>query len=206
MKKRSVIITICFMSFIFYQTIMILNKTLAIDETQIIDTPVTSINYSNDNNELQLYLYNAIEKYDDLLISLSSFEETDILSNNYDYMLKVASNYILDNKKYYSTKINKNNQINIEEIYLITKSLFNHTDFYIENTDNNNTTKLEYIDDRFNNNIKTLKITEDLPAQVVVDVTYELNEEYTYKYIFYKEETILFIKNIEVVKNEEKTY
>lgn len=204
MKKRNIIITICFMTFIFYQTIIILDKTLAIDETQIIDNPITSIDYSNDNNKLYLTLYKTIEKYDDFLISLSSFEETDILSNNYDYMLKVASNYILDNKKYYSNKLNKNNQINVEEIYLITKTLFNHTDFYIEDLDSNNNIKLEYIADRFNNKIKNLKITNNSADQIIADVIYELNEDYTYKYIFSIEQTILFIKNIEVVKNEEE--
>lgn len=204
MKKRNIIITICFMTFIFYQTIIILDKTLAIDETQIIDNPITSIDYSNDNNKLYLTLYKTIEKYDDFLISLSSFEETDILSNNYDYMLKVASNYILDNKKYYSNKLNKNNQINVEEIYLITKTLFNHTDFYIEDLDSNNNIKLEYIADRFNNKIKNLKITNNSPDQIIADVIYELNEDYTYKYIFSIKQTILFIKNIEVVKNEEE--
>ena len=136
---------------------------------------------------------------DNLLIGLPSFEISNTLNENYDYIVRFAQNYILDNKDKYQEKI-INNYIDIEEIYMITDDFFGKRDFYINNITNNKVL-LTKDDRRFGMNIKNLTISEITTDIAIANVEY--TNEYTtitYKYTFEILDNKMIIKNIEVLQ------
>lgn len=185
--KKNVFLLIC-ITLVFL--IVITKYTIAIDETKLLIN-TTVIENSADEQELYNNIYNFINKNDDLLIGLSSFETSNTLSENYDYLKNYAINYIIDNKKNYLDKIT-NNEIDINEIYKITNNVFGKSYFYIEN---NNKIKLEKDERRFNLEISNLKI-EKSKENINAIVNYS---NITYKYTLIDKKDRLIIENIEVL-------
>ena len=169
------------------------NKTFAIDYD---DSLVISIKYSDNDDRLYNNIYNFIDKNDDLLIGLSSFEMSNILNENYDYLVKYAINYIIDNRKYYNNLIT-DNHIATTEIYKITDNVFGRNKFYIESND-----KIELIKDdiRFDMILDRLNIIEKNNDYVIIVCDYSIdNINMKYKYSLLKKNERLIIENIEVL-------
>ena len=169
--------------------ILINNNTMAMEDINYINT--TIIENNNDNKILYNNIYNFIDKKDDLLIALSSYELSNTLSQNYDFLKKFAINYIIDNKEYYSDKI-KDNKIDINEVYKITNNIFGIDYFYISDEE-----AIELIKDdrRFNMKIKSLDINKNNNyVEVIADYS-----SLKYKYILFIKEDRLVINNIEVL-------
>lgn len=175
--------------FVFIVLMVLFDTTVAYPSKLFINTNVIE----NTDNKEELYnnIYSFIEKNDDLLIALSSYELSDILSNNYDFLKRYAVNYIIDNINDYENKIN-NNYISVDEIYKITDNVFGKNYFYI-----NDLNKVELVKDdrRFRKDIRNLKVDNN-GNYVSVIVNYG---DISYKFILLEKEDRLIVENIEVL-------
>lgn len=197
MKRSDYILIIILLAVVFNISLFTINSSLAIEEVYYTRTDI--INYNSNEEQLYNNIYNFIDTNDNLLIGLSNYETSENLNDNYDYIVDVAINYILDNINNYQNKIT-NNYINIEEIYKITDNFFGKNNFYIEETENN---KIKLISNtrRFKMNIKNLNIININNNEIKINVEY--TNEYTtisYQYILEIIEDKVIIKNIEVLE------
>jgi len=172
--------------------------------------------YKSDYEELK----NDIEKYlndiDNILIPNSSFLYSDKLVDNYDFLVNFAIGYVLKNKEYYENEIksldnciymNKdgneeitNNYIDINIIYDITDFYFGVKDFIIINDNvclNNNYISLS----NYTNEDFSLGISEVLVSSNgdYINAIINYGEFNRYKYVFYKNNNVLKLNNIEVL-------
>lgn len=113
------------------------------------DIKILSLNLY-DNSDLDSFkreLYNYIDIVDDSLIVNSSFNISDKLNENYDFLTNFAISFILNNEEYYDIKFGDeyvyrdlygnefrtNKYINIDKIYEITNQVFGVKYYYILN-------------------------------------------------------------------------
>ena len=85
------------------------------------DVDTSVLFYKEDINELSSDIKKYIENIDDLIIFNSTFLYSDILTENYDFLIYFAADYILKNHNYYNDEIIKfdnckyNNYLGIEK-------------------------------------------------------------------------------------------
>ena len=102
---------------------------------------------NNDRDSFEKELYNYIDIVDDSLIVNSSFNISDKLNENYDFLTSFAISFILDNEEYYDilvedeyvyrdlygNEFTTNKYINVDKIYEITEQVFGVEYYYILN-------------------------------------------------------------------------
>ena len=151
--------------------------------------------YTEDKEIITKELTNYINNIDNILIPTTSYNYSDILIENYDFLVRYAVNYVIDNKdKYISDiiKIDDNEYISKDTVYEITDKYFNIRDFYI-GEDN---ILLEKINKEFKLKIKNIDYVKE--DYIKVNVLYENNVKYVYVFT-YDENNYMYLYNIGVV-------
>ncbi len=194
MKKILFIVSI-FSIFILSISYLVIKPSLAIDPLQ--KDRFDYLKYDENVNLLYKRIYDFILENDDLLIGLSSYNMSDILDENYDYMVKVAVNYVIDNKDNY--EFISDNMISLDEIFKITDYFFDKRDFYVS-TDDTDMVKLVLYDKRFKLDISDMSIISNNSDGVLVNVLYDNdNMVSSFNFYFGRNDDKLYVKNIEVV-------
>lgn len=156
--------------------------------------------YKENSNELEIDISKYIGYIDDYIIANSSYEMSEYLDENYDFLVNFANDYVINNREYYSEYIYDDN-VRLNIIYDITDKYFGIRDFYIEDISKIN--NLEYIslvdynEKRFSLAIKDVDIINDSKNYVSAIISYDNNIKY--KYLFKNINGVLKIRNIEVV-------
>lgn len=151
--------------------------------------------YTEDKEIITKELTNYINNIDNILIPTTSYNYSDVLIENYDFLVRYAVNYVIDNKdKYISDiiKIDDNEYISKDTVYEITDKYFNIRDFYI-GEDN---ILLEKINKEFKLKIKNIDYVKE--DYIKVNVLYENNVKYVYVFT-YDENNYMYLYNIGVV-------
>ena len=196
MKRRELLLIIILIIGILSTITLISSNTKALPVSSEIDF-TKKITYYEDENLLVQNIKEFISQNDDVLIALSSYEDGEILSDNYDYMTNIAINYILDNKDNYQDKI-EDNMIDIKYIYEITYNFFGKKNYYIKDQIDNKIPLIK-IDKRFKMNLDSIKIKIIKNSSIEAYTKYILGKEtMNYKYIFKIENNGIYLENIEV--------
>lgn len=212
--KYIIIILVLELLFIF-----IIDNSYALDEDTInnleeVNNLVLDIKLENIDNKEEIY--NFIDLIDDSLIPTATFNMSDKLNDNYDFLTNFAINFILNNEEYYKDNIvvgeeyiynteysnyTTNKYIDINTIYDITYNVLGKKNYYIVN---------DYL--TIENNLVPLLLIEEYPffmeIEQIIDIikfsnNYEILIKYkdidlTYKYIFEKIDNNYIVSNLEV--------
>lgn len=210
-KKRLLFIIISILAIIGLIIVFIANSSYAYEYKNENYT----LYYSDDFNELKNNIQEYIAIIDDYLIPNSSYIYSDVLTENYDFLVNFAIDYISNNKEIYNDKIvkldnykykNKYSEdkdtceyIKIQEIYEITDNFFGLRDFVIIN-DNINIiddyiSLSRYVDTSFDLKINNLSISVN-DDTIDAYVYYETGD--IIKYQFKVINKVLKLYNIEV--------
>lgn len=178
MKKKYIF------SFIIITSILL---TLSFNGSFAKTDPLT-LNQENFEKNIKDY----IDIIDDYLIPNTSFEISDILSENYDALVNFSLDYINDNKENYEIIIENNKEyINVDEIYKITNKFFGQKYFVILNEEvENNLIELKKNLNEIKMIIKDIEINN-----YTVCVTYE-NIDLKYIYEFKNNDDNLILYNV----------
>lgn len=196
MKRKELLLIIILIIGILSTITLISSNTKALPVSSEIDY-TKKITYYEDEDLLVQNIKEFISQNDDILIALSSYEDGEILSDNYDYMTNIAKNYILDNKDNYQDKI-EDNMIDIKYIYEITYNFFGKKNYYIKDQIDNKIPLIK-IDKRFKMNLDSIKIKIIKNSSIEAYTKYILGKEtMNYKYIFKIENNEIYLENIEV--------
>lgn len=196
MKRKELLLIIILIIGILSTITLISSNTKALPVSSEIDF-TKKITYYEDEDLLVQNIKEFISQNDDILIALSSYEDGEILSDNYDYMTNIAINYILDNKDNYQDKI-EDNMIDIKYIYEITYNFFGKKNYYIKDQIDNKIPLIK-IDKRFKMNLDSIKIKIIKNSSIEAYTKYILGKEtMNYKYIFKIENNGIYLENIEV--------
>ena len=196
MKRKELVLIIILIIGILSTITLISSNTKALPVSSEIDY-TKKITYYEDEDLLVQNIKEFISQNDDILIALSSYEDGEILSDNYDYMTNIAINYILDNKDNYQDKI-EDNMIDIKYIYEITYNFFGKKNYYIKDQIDNKIPLIK-IDKRFKMNLDSIKIKIIKNSSIEAYTKYILGKEtMNYKYIFKIENNEIYLENIEV--------
>ena len=196
MKRKELLLIIILIIGILSTITLISSNTKALPVSSEIDY-TKKITYYEDEDLLVQNIKEFISQNDDILIALSSYEDGEILSDNYDYMTNIAINYILDNKDNYQDKI-EDNMIDIKYIYEITYNFFGKKNYYIKDQIDNKIPLIK-IDKRFKMNLDSIKIKIIKNSSIEAYTKYILGKEImNYKYIFKIENNEIYLENIEV--------
>lgn len=196
MKRKELLLIIILIIGILSTITLISSNTKALPVSLEIDY-TKKITYYEDEDLLVQNIKEFISQNDDILIALSSYEDGEILSDNYDYMTNIAINYILDNKDNYQDKI-EDNMIDIKYIYEITYNFFGKKNYYIKDQIDNKIPLIK-IDKRFKMNLDSIKIKIIKNSSIEAYTKYILGKEImNYKYIFKIENNEIYLENIEV--------
>ena len=160
-------------------------------------------------------IINYIDMIDDVLLPISSYTMSDILSNNYDFLTAFAINYILKNSDLFRQDItimddyvynngymnySTNKYVNKEIIYMITSGVFNKRDYVIINdyleVRNDMVPLLLLYNNDISMNISKAEVNR-FNDNYIVNVWYE-NNDLVYKYIFVYDDDRLILKNLEI--------
>lgn len=196
MKRKELLLIIILIIGILSTITLISSNTKALPVSSEIDF-TKKITYYEDEDLLVQNIKEFISQNDDILIALSSYEDGEILSDNYDYMTNIAINYILDNKDNYQDKI-EDNMIDIKYIYEITYNFFGKKNYYIKDQIDNKIPLIK-INKRFKMNLDSIKIKIIKNSSIEAYTKYILGKEtMNYKYIFKIENNEIYLENIEV--------
>ncbi len=196
MKRKELLLIIILIIGILSTITLISSNTKALPVSSEIDF-TKKITYYEDEELLVQNIKEFIAQNDDILIALSSYEDGEILSDNYDYMTNIATNYILDNKDNYQDKI-EDNMIDIKYIYEITYNFFGKKNYYIKDQIDNKIPLIK-INKRFKMNLDSIKIKIIKNSSIEAYTRYILGKEtMNYKYIFKIENNEIYLENIEV--------
>lgn len=196
MKRKELLLIIILIIGILSTITLISSNTKALPVSSEIDF-TKKITYYEDEDLLVQNIKEFISQNDDILIALSSYEDGEILSDNYDYMTNIAINYILDNKDNYQDKI-EDNMIDIKYIYEITYNFFGKKNYYIKDQIDNKIPLIK-INKRFKMNLDSIKIKIIKNSSIEAYTKYILGKEImNYKYIFKIENNEIYLENIEV--------
>ena len=150
--------------------------------------------YTDDKEVMIKELTNYINNIDNVLIPTTSYNYSNILIENYDFLVRYAVNYVIDNKDEYINdiiKIDNKEYISKDTVYEITNKYFNINNFYIEE----DKILLEKVNKRFRLKIENINyIKEDY---IKVNVLYENDVKYVYIFT-YDEDNYMYLYNIEV--------
>lgn len=150
--------------------------------------------YVEDKEIMLKELNNYIDSIDNILIPTTSYTYSNILTENYDFLVRYAVNYIIDNKDIYKDNIIKKEDkkyISKEYIYEVTNKYFNITNFYIEEEN----ILLEKVNKNFKLKIKNIEYEKD--DYIKVNVLYENGVEYLYVFT-YNQDNYMYLYNVEV--------
>ena len=111
--KKIIILVLIFSTLILGVSYLVIQPSLALDPLQ--KTNLSYLKYEEDDDFLYQRIYDFILENDDLLIGLSSYNMSNYLDENYDYMVKVAVNYVIDHKDDFDNI--QNNMISLDEVY-----------------------------------------------------------------------------------------
>lgn len=196
MKRKELLLIIILIIGILLTITLISSNTKALPVSSEIDF-TKKITYYEDENLLVQNIKEFIAQNDDILIALSSYEDGEVLSDNYDYMTNIAINYISDNKDNYQDKI-EDNMIDIKYIYEITYNFFGKKNYYIKDQIDNKIPLIK-INKRFKMNLDSIKIKIIKNSSIEAYTRYILGKEtMNYKYIFKIENNEIYLENIEV--------
>ena len=196
MKRKEILLIIILIIGILSTITLISSNTKALPVSSEIDF-TKKITYYEDEDLLVQNIKEFIAQNDDILIALSSYEDGEVLSDNYDYMTNIAINYISDNKDNYQDKI-EDNMIDIKYIYEITYNFFGKKNYYINNQIDNKIPLIK-INKRFKMNLDSIKIKIIKNNNIEAYTRYILGKEtMNYKYIFKIENNEIYLENIEV--------
>jgi len=214
--KLKYIIIILILELLF---IYVIDNSYALDEESInnlekVSNLVLDINLENIDNEEDICRF--IDLVDDSLIPTATFNMSDKLNDNYDFLTIFAINFILNNEEYYKDNIvvgkeytynteyseyTTNKYIDVKILYDITYNILGKKNYYIVN---------DYLTRE--NNLIPLLLIEDysffMEIEKIIDIikfsnNYEILIKYkdidlTYKYIFEKIDNNYIISNLEV--------
>lgn len=172
--------------------------------------------YEDDYRLMEENIGKYLKNIDDLLIVNSSFELSDILVENYDFLVYFAMDYIFLHYESYQDKIisgedyyyttrelevkSTNQYISLEEIYVITDRYFGVRDFSLVNVNikvvNDYVTLIDYTELSFSLELESVQV-EVIDDIVYAKVYYE--NDVCYLYAFSNENYVLKLMNIEVV-------
>ena len=196
MKRKELLLIIILIIGILSTITLISSNTRALPVSSEIDF-TKKITYYEDEDLLVKNIKEFIAQNDNILIALSSYEDGEVLSDNYDYMTSVAINYVLDNKDSYQDKI-EDNMIDIKYIYEITYNFFGKKNYYIKDQIDNKISLIK-INKRFKMDLDSIKIKIIKNSRIEAYTKYVLGEEImNYKYIFKIENNEIYLENIEV--------
>ena len=196
MKRKELLLIIILIIGILSTITLISSNTKALPVSSEIDF-TKKITYYEDEELLVQNIKEFIAQNDDILIALSSYEDGEVLSDNYDYMTNIAINYISDNKDNYQDKI-EDNMIDIKYIYEITYNFFGKKNYYIKDQIDNKIPLIK-INKRFKMNLDSIKIKTIKNSSIEAYTRYILGKEtMNYKYIFKIENNEIYLENIEV--------
>lgn len=197
--------------------IFLLNKSYALDEETIENITNKELNISLKNINNPSEVYNFIDLIDDSLLPTATYNMSDKLNDNYDFLTIFAINFILNNEEYYKDSIitkedytytinnntyTTNKYIDINKIYDITYNILGKNNYYILN---------DYL--KIEDNIVPLLLLDKYPFIMELETisnvvyfsnNYEISVKYkntdlTYKYIFEKLDDQYIINNILIV-------
>lgn len=172
--------------------------------------------YNDDLEKLQSDIEKYITDVDDYLISNSSFYWSDVLQENYDFLVNFACDYIINNRDVYQDKIvkldeyqyvNFNSEImstyeyvEIEEIYDITYKYFGVRDFKIINDNvkivNDYVSLVDFNNSVFEGEISNVSVEKN---DDLLFATLKYGDGSEYLYTFRVDNNVLRISNIEVL-------
>lgn len=193
--KKIIILVLIFLTLILGVSYLVIQPSLALDPLQ--KTNLSYLKYEEDDDFLYQRIYDFILENDDLLIGLSSYNMSNYLDENYDYMVKVAVNYVIDHKDDYDNI--QNNMISLDEVYKITDYFFDKRDFYVNDV-SDGMVKLDLYNKRFKLDISDMNIISDTDSEVLVLVSYDNDCAISsFKFSFGRDDDKLYVRNIEVV-------
>lgn len=193
--RKLYILAFIFIILIMAISYIVVTPSLAIDP--LLKNKLSYLKYEDDSNLLYHRIYDFILENDDLLIGLSSYNMSNYLDENYDYMVKVAVNYIIDHKDNYNNI--DNNMVPLEEIYRVTDYFFDKRDFYVSDI-SDGMINLDLYDKRFKLDIKDMSIISNTDSEVLVLVNYDNNSVLSsFIFSFDRIDDKLYVRNIEVV-------
>ncbi len=175
--------------------------------------------YYYDEENLNKTIVNMISRFDKYIIFNATYNYSNFLNENYDFLVNFAINYIIDNEDYYKNNIKYNYKnfeyrdiynniktcdkyIDLDYIYDISNSIFGKRDFYIINNnldvDNNLISLLMVRENDFNLEFDRMDIVNNSNNEIIANVYYKNNNFY-YQYILnVLEDNRLIIRNVGV--------
>lgn len=173
--------------------------------------------YKEDVNELKSDICDYLEELDDIIIPNSSFLYSDVLGDNYDFLVNFAIDYVLHHKEAYQDEIKtmdfysyydrdgnflKTNQyVAVDVIYEITDRFFGIRDFVMIHDNavirDGYLSLSDYSKDDFNLEIQDVSI-QIVDNMVLARVSYA--GHFQYVYTFSNVNKILKIRNVEVIE------
>jgi len=221
MKKLRYVLVIFIMVLI---VVFMLNNSYALNEEELDDLDIIIDNTKLDitlefvESELEFNnsIYSFIDLIDDSLIPTATFNMSNKLSDNYDFLTIFAIDFILNNEEYYKDDIVirndyiyddgynsyvTNKYISIDVIYDITYNILGKNNYYIVN---------EYLE--LEDNLIPLLLVKDyqfyMELEEILDIrkisnNYEVLVKYKdidliYKYVFKIVDDRLVIDNLEI--------
>ena len=190
--KRFIVLIFCFMVIVFVLSYLVFCPSFTFDSK--IESAFNYLKYEDDLDLLYQEIYDFISENDDILIGVSSYNMSDSLDENYDYMVRVAGNYILDHAYEYDIS---NNMISLEEIYKITDTFFDKRDFYLDTY--HEMVELDFYEKRFSLDISDMDIIRNMDNEVLVFVCYDNGfVTSSFYFSFGCDGDRLYVRNIEV--------
>lgn len=161
----------------------------------------------NDNIDiLESEIINFIELVDNNLIPNTSFNISDKLNENYDFLTDFSISFILDNSEYYGViegseykyvdeyggEFTTNKYINIDKIYEITNQVFGVEYYYILN---------DYIE--IENDLVPLLKLEDRNFDMEIDSIIDIDklDDYIDVVVRYKDNSLDYVYRFEYINN-----
>lgn len=192
------------------------NKIFSTSFAYSYDIDKSVLFYKDDYKELENDIRIYVDGIDDLIIPNSSYLYSDKLVDNYDFLVHFALDYVLNNKEYYSSKIevmdsclyvdkfgiekNTSNYIGLDIIYEITEFYFGVKDFAVINDSvcmvDDYVSLSDFADNNFNFNIVDVEVSSN-NDEIKAMVSYDGSNRYLYSFI--NDNNVLKIKNVEVV-------
>lgn len=172
--------------------------------------------YKENINELEDDIKVYLENIDNYLVVNSSYSYGDKLTQNYDFLVHFALDYLISNKEYYMNGIKQRDEctyitkegnfavtsdyVDIDMMYEVTDFYFGIRDFLIINDDvcraDGYVSLSDYTSDIFELEINDVLVDvngNDIDAFVTYD------NDIKYLYSFYNDNNILKLVNVEVV-------
>lgn len=144
-KYMLFVVTLCVLGI----SLFVGNKGSFANDNVVEDNFNINLEYNEDRNILKNDLFNYIDLIDNSLFSMSSFNMSDTLNENYDFLMDFAISFILNNEEIYKddivlgdeyvyiddfgNKYSTNKYVNMELIYEITNSIFGKRDYVVIN-------------------------------------------------------------------------